>query len=146
MQHLADKSNSIAALGNSTVADKPESGVVLARDYFATARKFQHPLKTIMKNQEQHCQLESKTLLQIKDRYKNNNLYHWHDKARAEGKRAQLRNWRQEMKQVEDFRKFRKMYDRIGKGDKTLVQERDVARNDSKLRNKKRFSIVSHER
>lgn len=84
VRHLNEPGSLPIAEGTS----RPESGMVLAKDYFDTAKKFQHPLRTILQNQEQHCQLESKTLLQIKDRYKNNNIYYWHDKARNEGRRA----------------------------------------------------------
>lgn len=38
------------------------------------------------------------------------------------------------------------MYDRIGRGDKTLVQERELARKDAKFGHGRRYSLVSQAR
>lgn len=58
---------------------------ILAQDYFKTARKFQQPIKSIMAKADDDCTIESKTLLQIKDRFKNDSIYYWSDKLKKEG-------------------------------------------------------------
>ena len=46
------------------------------------------------------------------------------------------------MKKLEDKPVFRKMYDRLGQDQVTLLQERDRARNDTILRNKRKYQSI----
>lgn len=45
------------------------------------------------------------------------------------------------MKSLEDIKCERVVYDRIGKQEKTLLEEREEATQDSKLRNKHKFKV-----
>lgn len=46
------------------------------------------------------------------------------------------------MKELEDKPHFRKMYDRIGQDQMTLLQERDQARVETGLRNKRKYTSI----
>ena len=59
----------------------------------------------------------------VQKRYQDSNLYSISE--RKEAKKISIEKWRHQMKAIEDKRAYRKMYDRVGKDTKTLIQERD---------------------
>ena len=47
------------------------------------------------------------------------------------------------MKKIEDTSATMKMYDRIGRGCKTLLQERDAARKQTNVINKRKYEVLN---
>lgn len=79
----------------------------------------------VIKNSQPRKTLEmddigSRELFAIKNRYKDENLYH---RRSLLEKKNDLNFWRDEMKVLEDKHE-RNVYDRFAKNDKTLLQER----------------------
>jgi hypothetical protein len=56
---------------------------------------------------------------------------------RRDAKKEKIELWRSQMKKLEDKPGYRKMYDRLGKDQLTLLETRDRARNETLLRNKR---------
>ena len=80
----------------------------------------------------------SRELFAIKNRYKDENLYH---RRSLLEKKNDLNFWRDEMKVLEDKHE-RNVYDRFAKNDKTLLQERIEAKQENlALKNHHRYKI-----
>lgn len=80
---------------------------------------------------------EIKTALK---KYQDANLYCLSERRDARREKIQL--WRTQMKNLEDKPQYRKMYDRIGQDQMSLLQERDQARTMTELRNKKKYQSI----
>lgn len=53
-----------------------------------------------------------------------------------------LSEWREQMKSLEDYPALTKIYDRLGKDCKTLLQERDAARKQTNVVNKRKYAMI----
>ena len=74
--------------------------------------KFRRTTRPIIDLEEDET-LNSKTLLAFKKRFQDPNMYC--QTLRAERNREDLRAWRAQMKDLEDDKTLRKIYDRIGR-------------------------------
>ena len=88
-----------------------ESSGVRMLDHQYT-HKFRRTTRPIIDLEEDET-LNSKTLLAFKKRFQDPNMYC--QTLRAERNREDLRAWRAQMKDLEDDKTLRKIYDRIGR-------------------------------
>lgn len=68
--------------------------------------------KSRIKAMKDNDNCESKEVLKLERRFVDKNLYH--HKLRQKRHITLIQDWRNQMKEIEDSKMFRKMYDRIG--------------------------------
>ena len=85
---------------------------------------------------------DSKNLLAIKNRFRDEDLYG--QRIRLEQNKNNMKDWRSQMKSLEELKEHRVVYDRIGKKEKTLLQERREAKLGLTLKEKRKYKHERH--
>lgn len=125
-----------ARLRLSEYQEQHDNCATLETDYNQEEKNIRTPIVAMEEDEE----VDIKTVQKIKDRFKGENLYCQENRRR--GRKDKLSAWREQMKTLEDYPGMTKMYDRVGKEAKTLLQERDAARKQTNVVNKRGYAVL----
>ncbi len=100
--------------------------------------------KTLLQTLEEDETKDSRELLKLKQK-RYNDEYLYCQRIRSSLEKDDIHLWRRQMKDLEDLRQYRRLYDRIGRESKSLLQERKAAHKDVESRPRRKYQIINNE-